>query len=1102
MPVVPCWAIHELTLRAAADAENPFLEAALEGEFVAPSGRTMVVSGFYDGEDTWRLRFAPDEEGDWTYLLRGHGVDVTARGRLQCVAPEGPGRHGFIRMHPENPYAFAYADGAPFFPMGDTCYGLYTDSHLTAGLRRQYLDTRQRQRFNFIRFHIINSLTRAAAEPAWWPWTGTPDAPDLDRLNPAFFRGLDGVLRELAARRMHAELILLNFYQSPAPLPFSDTGRWTPARERLWLRYLVARYAAFSTIFLWTLANEYETHPDGQYRLDVPDDPNWAKATARLIKQYDPYGHPATVHPVVSSSTTGTRNRDPFEPPWRIGGFFGEDDAVDVLSQQTSMAAGIETANWDETLQCWRGDAAGVEASIAADRVYGKPVLNTENGYEYLRGYGTFRRQVHHTDKVRRASWRIVCAGGYFAAGFMGTQGFGDAYERQEPDERYPFVVSDMGAAPQLSALYDFFSGLPFWRTHPFAGVEGDVVALASPGEVYVAYLPHGGRLTLDLSALHGRATGQWFNPRTGDWEPTMEVAAGVPCEFTAPDGEDWVLLVAAAPTAPVEILIPDDGGTPRDPARIRQTGEHAWHVSARREEGPNPLAHAISRVELCLRNRSTAPQDVALAIDLDGDGTATRREGRWPALGSAGGVEERDYVYVRPPGGAWQRLDGELDGWTLRVGLRLPPGETLLGLSPCYGYEDYLRFVRSLPEGPLLRKELMGRSDGGREHWALRITDPSAPAEPKWRVLLVARRHAFETFGSFAVEGMVRYLLNEPRGANLHLFEFEIHPMLNVDGVALGYEYGAGVEHGLERDSTVCASGRLYFARIDDWRPHVLVSLHNWITPRAWDVISYTDVDAAGRRIDRAQEFFRWFFPLQTEFGKGWLNDVDAPLAHNWAREDEKVETKMTEPLMYARRRYRTEVWVPELPWFGRDDRNPAEVAREAGRRYLRALFQTLVRLYQLPGVVLEPPQEEAWLSAWEAARVDPAGTRLGRDTLPRGGPLMLDRVVFARGLALPAGTTASFALEGRWETFAAVVGVAEGGDRDAALELRVEGDGCPLWVAGLCRPGERRRRIELDVRGVRELTLATVDPAAAARAERGLIALWADAKVCRVAA
>lgn len=558
---VPRWEMHEWTLRGRSHVANPYRDAALVGEFTSPSGKTVVLEGFFDGEDVWRLRFAPNETGDWRYLLRGEGVELSERGRLRCVAPRGS---GFIHIHPQNPYAFARDDGTAFFPMGDTCYGLYDDSHITPALRQEYLETRRRQRFNFVRMSVGHSEFRAASDSAFWAWGGTPDKPDLDRLNPVFFRGLDGLMRDLQGRGMNVEVLLLNFYRRP----FTDTSLWTAARERLWLRYVVARYTAFTNVFLWALANEYETHPDGRYRLDRPGDVEWAVATARLVKQSDPYRHPVTVHPVVSSSTQGQSPRDPFDPPWRIGGFFGEGDAFDVLSQQTSAAYAADwdgrqqrwvrsctadppdpwfAVQWDESLSCWTGDVPGVSRSVAADRVYRKPVINTESGYEYLRGASTEGRQVHHTDKVRRTVWRIVCAGGYFAAGFNGTLGHSDAWERKDAPRRYPFVVKDEGAAGQMAVLYDFFTALPFGRMHPWPQVTGEAVALAAPGGVYILYLPHGGRATLDLGEVAGTFTARWFDPRRGTFGEPLEVRGGGPAEFTAPDSADWALLLERA---------------------------------------------------------------------------------------------------------------------------------------------------------------------------------------------------------------------------------------------------------------------------------------------------------------------------------------------------------------------------------------------------------------------------------------------------------------------------------------------------------------------------------------------------------------------------
>lgn len=531
---VPRWEMHEFELHGRCHVENPFRDASLVGEFTSPSGKTITVEGFHDGGDTWRLRFAPDEEGEWRYTMRGEGVELSARGRLCCVPSKS---HGFIRIHPDSSYAFAYADGTPFFPMGDTCYGLHDDSPITPELRRTYLETRRAQRFNFVRMSLGHSHERAQVDPTYWAWGGTPKQPDLDRFNPAFFRSLDDLLSQMRRFGMNAELILLNFYRPP----FTDTRLWTPPRERLWLRYIIARYGAFDNIFLWTLANEYETHPEGRYRLDLPGDVEWAKTTARLVRQFDPYRHPVTVHPVVSASTKGTSPQDPYDPPWQIGGFFGEGDVIDVLSQQTGQHG--EGTVWDETLQCWTGDSAELVASVHADRRFGKPVLNSENGYEYLRGHPTQRKQVHHTDKVRRSAWRIVCAGGFFAAGFHGTIGHSDIWNRIDAPNRYTFVVQDEGAASQLGILYDFWMSLPFWRMQPFEGTTGvAVAALAEPGRVYVVYLPHGGETTVDLSSASGRFAVWWLDPRTGIVMQGAFVQAGDKRSWKAPLQGDVVL--------------------------------------------------------------------------------------------------------------------------------------------------------------------------------------------------------------------------------------------------------------------------------------------------------------------------------------------------------------------------------------------------------------------------------------------------------------------------------------------------------------------------------------------------------------------------------
>jgi hypothetical protein len=174
-------------------------------------------------------------------------------------------------------------------------------------------------------------------------------------------------------------------------------------------------------------------------------------------------------------------------------------------------------------------------------------VLNTESGYEYLRGHPTEKKQVHHTDKVRHSAWRIVCAGGYFAAGFNGTIGHNDVWNRIDAPNRYTFVVKDEGAAEQLGLLYDFFTTLPFWRMQPFEAVSGDMaVALAEPGRVYVIYLPHGGAATVDLSDVDRALAVRWLNPRSGATTRGPDTAGGAKCSFQPPFDGDAVLCLEA----------------------------------------------------------------------------------------------------------------------------------------------------------------------------------------------------------------------------------------------------------------------------------------------------------------------------------------------------------------------------------------------------------------------------------------------------------------------------------------------------------------------------------------------------------------------------
>jgi hypothetical protein len=182
-------------------------------------------------------------------------------------------------------------------------------------------------------------------------------------------------------------------------------------------------------------------------------------------------------------------------------------------------------------------------------------------------------------------------------------------------------------------------------------------------------------------------------------------------------------LLLGRVSAQQISWSVPDDGGTPRDTNRIERVGPLEFRIRASFEEGgPSVLRHAVSRVDLLCRNAGAQAAPVTVHLDLSGDGKRTDYDTKPEA-----GMKLRDFLFIQPPGQSWQQIDGSTERWVL-------------------------------PNHPHLEKRLVGKSDDGREHWELTITDPAVPAERKRKISWQAREHAYETYSSFAMEGMKKY--------------------------------------------------------------------------------------------------------------------------------------------------------------------------------------------------------------------------------------------------------------------------------------------------------------------------------------------------------
>ena len=113
------WGMFEIAL-SGPSAGNPYKEVALTAVFTMDH-RNVRVTGFYDGDGTYRVRFMPDAPGRWSYVTESSARELAARaGDFLCTPPTTPGNHGPVGT--AHQFHFQYADGTPYFPFGTTTY--------------------------------------------------------------------------------------------------------------------------------------------------------------------------------------------------------------------------------------------------------------------------------------------------------------------------------------------------------------------------------------------------------------------------------------------------------------------------------------------------------------------------------------------------------------------------------------------------------------------------------------------------------------------------------------------------------------------------------------------------------------------------------------------------------------------------------------------------------------------------------------------------------------------------------------------------------------------------------------------------------------------
>ncbi|HNW60116.1 MAG TPA: DUF5060 domain-containing protein [bacterium] len=277
---------------------NPYNpdEVDVQALFTAPGGRQWRINGFYDdvtGRNSWKVRFAPNEAGLWSYTL---SVTTTA-GRGSSPAYSftaiASSHHGWLHRGSANPHYLVHDDGTPFF--GVAMFWPW-------GIKESGLNTLKALGCNLVGFWNIpyddNTLIESMSSglgrydqskcsriDALLEWLEQRDMVLSLSIWPhdLFCKSLSGWAQLWKNNPYNQLCDVLDIYENPAAWRYMEKQ----------YRYITARWGYSRAMGPWEIINEI-TGTDAYAAGRTAAGDAWIKKSYDALRALDPYDRPVT----------------------------------------------------------------------------------------------------------------------------------------------------------------------------------------------------------------------------------------------------------------------------------------------------------------------------------------------------------------------------------------------------------------------------------------------------------------------------------------------------------------------------------------------------------------------------------------------------------------------------------------------------------------------------------------------------------------------------------------------------------------------------------------------------------------------------------------
>lgn len=513
LPEAEVWRELEMALESRKTYDNPFLDVDVTATFTGPNGEELTRPAFWDGRNTWKVRFAPTVTGEWKVTTASNdtgdeGLNRSEPIKFTAVSYDGPleiYKRGFLKTA-ENKRYFMYNDETPFFYLGDT-HWLMPDEDFESS----NVDGIDSQFKYAVDHRVSQGYTVYQSEPLYANGMGLNVTQGIQSDSLAKLADIDRKFQYIAdAGLVHAN----------AALTFTSVLNVTdPDLLQRLGRYWQARYGAYPV--LWTTAQEIDPLMGGV-------DPKYWQLVAQGIHDSDSYKQPLTAHMAVVPTFETTWGDKPYHS-WF---------AAQVLTLTKELYASY----------------------MAYPTI--KPIVTYETGYEH-NGVTTEKSRTAPYIAFQNGSFGF----GYGAQGVWAIQHSPDDWFHYGPYYRW-FDGLQALAGSQMTYFKRFYSDMEWWKLTPVFGNTGyaDFAAdsqsfLSVDGNrTYVAYFADRSKRTGKLRQMADTTyKAQWYDTRTGEYALISDQVIPIGGEWTVPekpDKEDWILLVTSAKSALAPKLI------------------------------------------------------------------------------------------------------------------------------------------------------------------------------------------------------------------------------------------------------------------------------------------------------------------------------------------------------------------------------------------------------------------------------------------------------------------------------------------------------------------------------------------------------------------